>query len=40
MEYKIANLNQKQYDAVKKAEELVREETGKEFVMIAWEKEK
>ena len=40
MEYKIADLNQKQYDAVKKAEELVREETGKEFVMIAWEKEK
>lgn len=40
MDYKIADLNQKQYNAVKRAEELIKKETGKEFVMIAWEKEK
>lgn len=40
MDYKIADLNEKQYNAVKRAEELIKEETGKEFVMIAWEKEK
>ena len=40
MEYKIASLDSKQYDAVKKAEKLMEEEKGKEYVMIAWEKDK
>ncbi len=40
MDYKIANLNQEQYNSVKKAEKLVKEETGKDFVMIAWEKQR
>ena len=38
MDYKIAELTNKDY--VKKAESLVKKETGKDFVMIAWEKEK
>lgn len=40
MNYKIADLDSKQYDSVKKAEKLMKDETGKDFVMIAWEKEK
>lgn len=40
MEYKIAKLDTKQYDAVKKAENLMKKETGRDLVMIAWEKEK
>lgn len=38
MNYKIANLNEKDYEAIKKAENLVKKETGKDFIMIAWEK--
>ena len=40
MEYKIASLDRSQYDAVKKAESLMKKETGRDFIMIAWEKEK
>lgn len=40
MDYKIADLNEKDYEAIKKAENLVKNETGKDFVMIAWEKHK
>ena len=40
MDYKIAELTNKDYESVKKAESLVKKETGKDFVMIAWEKEK
>ena len=40
MDYKIAELINKDYESVKKAESLVKKETGKDFVMIAWEKEK
>lgn len=40
MDYKIADLNKKQYNSIKKAEDLIKEETGKDFVIIAWEKER
>lgn len=40
MDYKIAELTSKDYETIKKAESLIRKETGKDFVMIAWEKEK
>lgn len=40
MDYKIADLNNKDFESIKKAEELMKKETGKDFVMIAWEKEK
>lgn len=40
MDYKIADLNSKEYDAVKKAEAELKDSTGKEFIMIAWEKNK
>ena len=39
MDYKIAELTNKDYESVKKAESLVKKETGKDFVMIAWEKQ-
>ncbi|WP_294351131.1 hypothetical protein [uncultured Clostridium sp.] len=38
MNYKIADVNQKEFDAIKKAEELMKKETGKDFVLIAWNK--
>lgn len=40
MDYKIANPNTKELDSIKKAENLIKNETGKDFVMIAWEKNK
>lgn len=40
MHYKVADLDEKEFQAVKKVEEIMEEETGKKFVMIAWEKEK
>lgn len=36
--YKIATTNQKDEEAIKKAELLLKNETGKDFVVIAWEK--
>lgn len=39
MNYKIAELNSTEYDAVKKVEEQLKKETGQDFVMIAWKKE-
>ena len=39
MDYKIAVLESKDYEAIKKAEDFVKKETGKDFVMIAWEKQ-
>ena len=38
MDYKVADINKEEIKAIKKAEELVKSETGKEFVMIALEK--
>ncbi|MDO5516808.1 MAG: hypothetical protein Q4F66_04585 [Clostridium sp.] len=40
MDYKIADLDNKDFESIKKAEDLVKKQTGKDFVMIAWEKEK
>lgn len=36
--YEIAKITQKEEDAIKKAELALKNETGKEFVIIAWEK--
>ena len=38
MDYKVAEVHKEEIEAIKKAEDLVKSETGKEFVMIAWEK--
>ena len=40
MEYKVAEVNKGEFEAIKKAEKLMKEETGRDFVMIAWEKTK
>lgn len=37
-EYKIADLNKKEEDEIKKAEKMIKDITGKEFIFIAWEK--
>ena len=38
--YHIASITRKNEEiAIKKAEEQIKQETGKEFVIIAWEKE-
>ena len=39
MHYRVAELNEKEFQAVKKVEAIMEEETGKKYVMIAWEKE-
>lgn len=39
MNYKIANLTNSEFNVIKKAEEQIKNETGKDFVMIAWKKE-
>ncbi|MGL4913934.1 MAG: hypothetical protein ACRC3Y_16045 [Romboutsia sp.] len=38
--YEIANLNENEKSAIKKAENELKSQTGKEFVFIAWEKSK
>lgn len=38
MDYKIADINNKDFSAIKKAEDLLKKETGKDMLMIAWEK--
>lgn len=38
MDYKVAQVSKEEIEAIKKAENLIKSETGKEFVMIAWEK--
>lgn len=40
MDYKVADVNKDEFESIKKAEKLMKEETGKDFVMIAWEKTK
>ncbi|MDD6769520.1 MAG: hypothetical protein SPJ62_09905 [Inconstantimicrobium porci] len=37
MDYKIADITEKENEAIKKAEDLVKKETGKDYVLIAWE---
>lgn len=36
--YKIAHITKQEEDAIKKAEATLKNETGKDFVVIAWEK--
>ena len=38
MHYRVAELNEKEFQAVKKVEAIMEEETGKKYVMIAGEK--
>ena len=38
MDYKVADVTKEEGEAIKRAENLIKSETGKEFVMIAWEK--
>ncbi|MDU2289155.1 MULTISPECIES: hypothetical protein [unclassified Clostridium] len=40
MDYKVAQVSKEEVEAIKKAENLIKSETGKDFVMIAWEKVK
>ncbi|MGL5330758.1 MAG: hypothetical protein ACRDD7_15930 [Peptostreptococcaceae bacterium] len=35
--FQIATIDSKEKEAIQKAEQLVKQETGKDFVMIAWE---
>ena len=37
MDYKIADITEKENEAIKKAEDLVKKETGKDYVLIACE---
>lgn len=37
--YEIAQISKNEEDAIKKAENLIKEETGKDFVLIAWKKD-
>ena len=36
--FEVANIGAKEKAAIDKAEHLMKEETGKDYVMIAWEK--
>jgi hypothetical protein len=38
--YKIASLKEHDYDEIKSFEDKIKMETGKDFVLIAWEKNK
>ena len=38
MDYKVAQVSKEEVEAIKKAENLIKSETGKELVMSAWEK--
>lgn len=37
--YKIATINKKEEEAIKRAEDALKNETKKDFVIIAWEKD-
>jgi hypothetical protein len=37
--YKIATINKKEEDEIKKAEKMIKDATGKELVFIAWQKD-
>ena len=36
--FEIAHLDAKEQETIKKAEDQIKSETGKDFIMIAWEK--
>lgn len=36
-EFTIADIDEKDRQAIKKAEEMIKEETGKEIILIAWQ---
>lgn len=36
--YEIAHVNKQEEEAIKKAEAILKSETGKDFIVIAWEK--
>lgn len=36
-EFKIANISDKEKEAIKKAEQYIKQETGKDIVLIAWQ---
>lgn len=38
-DYKIADITEKDKAAIKKAEAQIKSETGKDFIMIAWQQE-
>lgn len=38
--YKIANLKEQSFEELRKFEDKIKMETGKDFVLIAWEEEK
>ncbi|EKY22506.1 hypothetical protein [Clostridium celatum] len=40
MEYKVAEVSEIEFEAIKKAEKLMKDETGKDFIMGAWERNK
>lgn len=37
--YEIAKITSFEEDAIKKAESLLKEETGKDYILIAWQKD-
>lgn len=37
--YEIAHISENEENALKKAENLLKEETGKDYILIAWERE-
>ena len=40
MEYKVAEVSEIEFEAIKKEEKLMKDETGKDFIMVAWERNK
>lgn len=38
MDYRIAKVNSQEFNAIQKAENLIKNEIGKDFVLIAYEK--
>lgn len=40
MKYKIANVTEDEFNTIKKAEKFMKAETGKDFILIAWQKYK
>lgn len=39
-DYEIAQVNEEEINVIKKAENLLKEETGKDYILIAWQKDK
>lgn len=38
-EFKIADINEKERESIKKAEQMIKEEIGKDIVLIAWQQD-